>query len=377
MSMVGNIIYAGLTDVGKQRSNNEDTWVCRHIWDENTIIAAVIDGVGGYEGGEVAAQIAAKELVAYLEKYPNGERAQLLKEAIVYANNRIFEERSKNQRMSDMGCVITSVLIEQDKSLVHMAHVGDTRLYEYQAGCLIKRSHDQSPIGRYEEMGLLNEKEAMEHPMRNIIERDLGRKLLDNATEDYIETATFSLNENSSWLLCSDGLTDMLIASQIMQILADNERPDEQARSLIDAANDAGGKDNITVVILYVPECEKRLVSQKDETIEQGEEPDQRNIPAQESQTGDQAEKGKYCFHYLLYIVCFVAGWIAHSFYVEIEDAEKDTNLSSPAAQETTAPLPLYQSSCIESDSVRQKIEDDSTNVQRRPRHNTSEFEQD
>ena len=123
MSMVGNIIYAGLTDVGKQRSNNEDTWVCRHIWDENTIIAAVIDGVGGYEGGEVAAQIAAKELVAYLEKYPNGERAQLLKEAIVYANNRIFEERSKNQRMSDMGCVITSVLIEQDKSLVHMAHV--------------------------------------------------------------------------------------------------------------------------------------------------------------------------------------------------------------------------------------------------------------
>ena len=167
----------------------------------------------------------------------------------------------------------------------------------------------------------------------------------------------------------------MLIASQIMQILADNERPDEQARSLIDAANDAGGKDNITVVILYVPECEKQLVSQKDETIEQGEEPDQRNIPAQESQTGDQAEKGKYCFHYLLYIVCFVAGWIAHSFYVEIEDAEKDTNLSSPAAQETTAPLPLYQSGCIESDSVRQKIEDDSTNVQRRPRHNTSEFE--
>lgn len=373
-----NIVYAGLTDTGKQRSNNEDNWICRHIWNENTIIAAVIDGVGGYEGGEVAAQIAAEELVAYLEKYPNGERKQLLKEAVVYANNRIFEERNNNQQLSSMGCVITSILIEQNKSIAHMAHVGDTRLYEYYEGCLTKRSHDQSLIGRYEEMGLLSEKEAMEHPMRNIIERDLGHKQLANATEDYIEIVTFPLKENSSWLLCSDGLTDMLTVSQITQILANYEQPDEQAKALIEAANEAGGKDNITVVILRIPEYEKQLTTQKGETIRKEKEGikskngikakkrtetkipfsilhtqkyAEKDIPTQK--TNNLARKRKYFLYYLGYILAFSAGWSAHYLYIENKDTEIDQDLSRPKAQDTIVPTLLYQSIQTETDSIQ------------------------
>ena len=246
-----NLVYAGLTDTGKQRSNNEDKWVCCHIWDNKNLIAAVIDGVGGYEGGEIAADIAAKELVNYLKLYPDGERAQLLKEAIVSANNHIYEERKVNLQYSNMGCVMSAILVEQEKGYIHLGHIGDTRFYEYSENTLTKLSHDQSPIGRYEELGLLTEKEAMEHPMRNAIERDLGQRQLDNTINDYIETATFPLKPNASWLLCSDGLTDMLTTVQITAILANKETPNEQARQLIDAANNAGGKDNVTVVILH------------------------------------------------------------------------------------------------------------------------------
>lgn len=246
-----NIVYAGLTDTGKQRSNNEDRWVCCHIWDDKNLIAAVIDGVGGYEGGEIAADIAAKELVNYLKLYPDGERAQLLKEAIVSANNHIYEERKINLQYSNMGCVMSAILVEQEKGYIHLGHIGDTRFYEYSENTLTKLSHDQSPIGRYEELGLLTEKEAMEHPMRNVIERDLGQRQLDNTINDYIETATFPLKPNASWLLCSDGLTDMLTTAQITAILANKEPPNIQVRQLINAANNAGGKDNITVVILH------------------------------------------------------------------------------------------------------------------------------
>ncbi len=244
--------YAGLTDTGKVRTNNEDLWICRTIWGEDNIIAAVIDGIGGYKGGEVAAQIASTELISYLEKYPNGERAQLLKEAMVHANNCIYNERKSSVQYSNMGCVMTAILIDTDKEVLYMAHVGDTRLYEFAGNSLTKLSHDQSPIGKYEELGILTEKEAMEHPMRNVIERDLGKKLLNNAIENYIETNTFPLTENTTYLLCSDGLTDTVNSLQLSYILSNDEVLDKKAEQLIYAANEAGGKDNVTVILIHV-----------------------------------------------------------------------------------------------------------------------------
>lgn len=273
MQQKSNIQYIGLTDMGKIRTNNEDLWLCQKIWNESCIVAAVIDGVGGYEGGEVAAKIAAEELFSYLREYPNGERLQILKEAMVHANNCIYRERVRKMEYNSMGCVMTAVLIEPEKGTVDMAHIGDTRLYELSEGELTKLSHDHSPVGRYEEWGVLSEKEAMEHPMRNVIERDLGHQLLEISVEDYIEMKQFFLKENATWLLCSDGLTDLVTGTQIRDILLSDGLLDNQAKQLVDAANDAGGKDNITVVLIRTQELNSSNGAKKQMDVVSKNEP--------------------------------------------------------------------------------------------------------
>ena len=134
-----------------------------------------------------------------------------------------------------------------------MSHVGDTRLYELAEGKLVKLSHDHSPIGIREEMGILTEVEAMSHPKRNIIERCIGDVSLENDT-DYIETAIFPFKPGATYLLCSDGLTDLVTSAEISQILSEDTDIDNKTDKLIAAANNAGGKDNITVLLLNSPD---------------------------------------------------------------------------------------------------------------------------
>lgn len=280
------IQYAGLTDVGRQRTNNEDLWLCRTIWNENYIIAAVIDGIGGYEGGGIAAQIAAEKLVAYLEEFPNGERSQILKEAMVHANNCIYRERVRSSQYMNMGCVMTAVLIGMEQGTIDMVHIGDTRLYELSEGAFVKLSHDQSPVGRYEEWGVLSEKEAMEHPMRNVIEQDLGNQLLANNADDYIEIERFFLKENTTWLLCSDGLTDLVTKRQIQNILESDEELEELARHLVGTANAAGGKDNITVVLFRIRDLNSSIeIGDHYKVLSENESIAQIGILGNESQT--------------------------------------------------------------------------------------------
>ena len=242
--------FSGNTDLGKQRTNNEDAFVVQNIWDKNHVLAVAIDGVGGYEGGEVAAAIAQKTIVEYLEKYPNGERLDLLKQAVVSANNSIFEERQKQENLANMSCVLTAALIETDKKQINMVHVGDTRLYLYRLGEMRKLSHDHSLIGYREEVGDLSEEEAMRHPQRNIIGRDVGSAHHETGDRDFLEAATFPLLSNSTLLLCSDGLCDMVTSMQMMQILKQEISLEEKVKGLIDAALTEGGKDNITVVLI-------------------------------------------------------------------------------------------------------------------------------
>lgn len=249
---MNNVLFYGITDLGKVRDNNEDAFVVQKIWDDNHVLAVVIDGVGGNEGGEVAAEIAKTSIVEYLQKYCNGERVELLKQAVVFANNAILDERRKQLQYANMSCVLTAVLVEVDKRRLNMVHVGDTRLYQYTADSLVKLSHDHSMVGYREEIGDLTEIEAMTHPQRNIISKDVGSELLDNNT-DYVETAVFDLYNHPSLLLCSDGLCDMITSSHIKRILDENLSVEEKVGKLITAANDAGGKDNVTVVLL---DCE-------------------------------------------------------------------------------------------------------------------------
>ena len=259
------VAFFGQTDTGRVRTNNEDAFVVRYLWDEQHVLAVVIDGLGGYEGGEIAAGIARTEVEAYLERYPDGERVQLLKQAVVWANNRILEERRNRPEAPRMGCVLTAVLVELGERRVNMAHVGDTRLYQYVEGRLGKLSHDMSLVGYQEEKGFLTEEEAMNHPQRNLIDRDLGSCSLDAADEEYIETAVFPLLPDSQLLLCSDGLCDMVTSARMAEVLAGQATVEQKVATLVEAANAAGGKDNVTVVLLQFSNGGvERLVSTAD-----------------------------------------------------------------------------------------------------------------
>ena len=173
------ISFYGQTDVGRVRKNNEDTFLVCNLWDDDHILAVVIDGVGGYEGGEVAAAIARDSILEYLERNPFGDRLELLKHAVIYANNCIFKEREEKPGLSSMSCVLTASLTELVSMRVNIAHVGDTRLYQYSSDHIEKLSHDHSLVGYREEIGDLTEEEAMNHPQRNIISRDVGSSYLD------------------------------------------------------------------------------------------------------------------------------------------------------------------------------------------------------
>ena len=243
------ISFSGNTNLGMIRTNNEDAFVVQNIWDEHHVLAVAIDGVGGYEGGEVAAAIAQKCIVEYLEKYSNGERHELLKQAVIYANNTIHEERKLQPQFDRMSCVLTAILVEEEARRINMAHVGDTRLYEYNEGFIHKLSYDHSLVGYREEIGDLTEEEAMAHPQRNIISRDLGSAHWEEDTKE-VEVNTFPLQPSSILLLCSDGLCDMITSVQMKEILAENISLEEKVQALIDSANVAGGKDNVTVVLV-------------------------------------------------------------------------------------------------------------------------------
>lgn len=244
-----NLIFYGQTDVGRQRTNNEDAFVVEQL-DEHTVLAVAIDGVGGYEGGEVAAEVAQKEIPAYLKEFTRGERLELLKQAVICANNAIYDQRRLDTARPDMSCVLTAALIDAGRKVVDMVHVGDTRMYQYHHGEFRKLSHDHSLIGYREEIGDLTEEEAMHHPQRNVISRVVGSDRHEVGDPDFLEAAEFPLLPNSTFLLCSDGLTDLITSKQIGAILERHISLEEKTQALIDAANNAGGKDNITVVLV-------------------------------------------------------------------------------------------------------------------------------
>lgn len=244
------IAYYGESDLGCVRTNNEDAFVVQKLWDDHTILAVAIDGVGGYEGGEVAAAIAQKTIPEFLEVSPNGERVELLKQAVTAANNAIYEARQEESGYPHMSCVLTAAIIDMAQRQISMVHVGDTRLYSFHEGELKKLSHDHSLVGYREEIGDLTEEQAMHHPQRNIINRDVGSAKHKVNDDDFIEAEVFPLLPNTTLLFCSDGLTDMITSAQIREILGQDTELSEKTKALIAAAKAEGGKDNVTVVLV-------------------------------------------------------------------------------------------------------------------------------
>lgn len=258
-----NVTYFGATDVGKVRTNNEDTFIAQTIWDDRHILLVVIDGMGGEEGGEVAAEIARSSIFRYLEEFQNDTILNLIKRAVADANNEIVRNKEAQPRYRRMGCVATAGIIDLDEKTLSVAHVGDSRLYRYSHGELIKLTHDHSLVGYQEEEGILTEEQAMKHPRRSVIERCLGsdNHLADDAS--FIEAAVFPLFDEETYLFCSDGLCDVLTSSEIGNCLSSKLSPESECDKLITNANNAGGKDNITVVIAHISESKDMSISEQ------------------------------------------------------------------------------------------------------------------
>lgn len=244
------ILFCGKSDMGRVRTNNEDAFIVQNIWDNRTVLAVAIDGVGGYDGGEVAADIARTKIPQYLEVSSNGERLELLKRAVTSANNAIYKARTEDGKYPSMSCVLTSAIIDVERKEINMVHVGDTRLYCYHGGKLKKLSHDHSLVGYREEIGDLTEEEAMHHPQRNVINRDVGSAMHKTDDNEFIEAEIYTLLPNTILLLCSDGLTDLVTSAMISDVLGRSDTLEKKAQALIDMANNEGGKDNVTVVLV-------------------------------------------------------------------------------------------------------------------------------
>jgi PPM family protein phosphatase len=232
------------TDVGRVRTENED----RLYVDDERGIFLVADGVGGQAAGEMAAEVATNVIRSQLSD-TNGDLKDRIRQTITQANNTIVEMAQGHDGWLGMACVLTLAALDDDRFIV--GHVGDSRLYLIWNGAIRKLTSDHSPVGEMEERGELTEQEAMLHPRRNEVFRDVGSKPRSADDEDFIELKEFLFKPDAAVLLCSDGLSDVLTSAQISEIIERYDGdPDQTARNLVAAANQAGGPDNITAIFV-------------------------------------------------------------------------------------------------------------------------------
>jgi PPM family protein phosphatase len=233
---------AGDSHPGLQRAINEDRFHC----DPAHGIFIVVDGVGGQAAGEKAAETALATVRTRLER-ETGPVEDRVREAIALANNEVHRLASLRAEWQGMACVLTVALVSNGDLIV--GHVGDTRLYKLRAGGIEKLTRDHSPVGEREDAGEISERDAMQHPRRNEVYRDVGSDRHEPDDPDFIDVFRRPLETDAAVLLCSDGLTDQVNSATIIEIVTDFAgHPFEIVRALIAAANAAGGKDNVTVV---------------------------------------------------------------------------------------------------------------------------------
>lgn len=244
--MTATLQAGASTDTGLVRARNED----RFWMNEEDGVFLVVDGMGGQAAGELAAQTAVEAVRESMAAGSAGAPAERrVRDAIACANNRIFALGEERPELAGMACVLTLALVDEGR--ITIGHVGDSRLYLIWQGAIRKLTSDHSPVGESEDAGELSEEEAMQHPRRNEVFRDVGSRRRSAADEGFIEIRTCPFHRDAAILLCSDGLTDLLTASEVRAIV---ERYDGDAArvagELVEAANIAGGCDNITALFV-------------------------------------------------------------------------------------------------------------------------------
>lgn len=226
------------THPGKVRPSNQDA---AYVSEQGFRLYAVADGMGGHRGGDVASAMAIEGL-AQLQNAEPGE--QTIRACFSAINQAIHDRQEAEEALQGMGTTLT-LLWETDDSML-LGHVGDSRAYLYRQGRLYQVSRDHSLVGELLRTGVIDKEAAREYPYRHIITRAVG-------TDSHLacDTAVMDKLQGDRWLLCSDGLTDHVMDEEIQRCLA-LEDMDAGADELMELALDAGGQDNITLVLLEV-----------------------------------------------------------------------------------------------------------------------------
>jgi serine/threonine protein phosphatase PrpC len=231
------------TDTGRQRQANEDSYFAR------APLFAVADGMGGAQAGEVASRIAARAFerkrTVSREEPAEGQLEKIAQQA----NREIHKLAQEDSSRAGMGTTLTAALLRDDE--VALGHVGDSRAYLLRDGQLKRLTKDHSLVEELRRQGRLTEEQAEEHPQRSIITRALGPEPSVN-----VDTMTFPARDGDVFLLCSDGLTTMVSDEQIREILVSSRNLRAAVNKLVDAANQGGGRDNITAVAFRVADAE-------------------------------------------------------------------------------------------------------------------------
>ena len=255
------IVSAGVSDVGRVRTNNEDSF--RILEAMNLFILS--DGMGGEAHGEVASALAVETIAAYC-KEPQKEdpdatlvalptdhlsaNTKCLREAVQQANLKIYQSAQKNQEQRGMGATVTAAWLEGSR--LSIAHVGDSRAYLLRAGTLQQLTNDHSLVAEQVRRGILTPQQAEESEMQSVLLRALGAN-----AEVAVDVEEVEMMARDVLLLCSDGLTRMVTEPEIAGTLQAAPDPAMAAQKLVDLANERGGMDNVTVIVARLHEESK------------------------------------------------------------------------------------------------------------------------
>jgi PPM family protein phosphatase len=226
------------TDTGRQRNANEDSLFTR------APLFVVADGMGGAQAGEVASKAAAESFAGEL---PAASPERVLEQTIEGANRTIHELARKDPGLAGMGTTVTAAIVDLEAEEVAIGHVGDSRAYRFRAGKFEQLTRDHSLVEEMRRKGQLTDAQAEDHPQRSIITRALGPE-----PEVQVDLQTVPAQDGDVFLICSDGLTTMLDDEEIARLLGRATSLSAAVRALVDEANRAGGRDNITVVAFRV-----------------------------------------------------------------------------------------------------------------------------
>jgi protein phosphatase len=237
-----HIDYGTHTHQGRVRTSNEDSYAAN----AKNRIFLVADGMGGHAAGEIASQIAAStvEELVVSRRNSDSQPEETLRLAALEANSRIYDTQRKKPELAGMGSTLTILSFRDDR--YYIAHVGDSRAYLLRNGTLDQLTRDHSLVWHLFESGVLRKDELASHPQKNLITRSIGPH-----PQVEIDLERGDAREGDIYLLCSDGLTDVVSDENIRAILSDTAKsPQQLGETLVNAANRGGGPDNITVVVV-------------------------------------------------------------------------------------------------------------------------------